>query len=295
MTKWCVCFWVVGELLFTAAQAEPYQFIAGSSALGLRENDKQTLNLGFKTVFNELLSASDVKCDFQSFDSSEDLAAAISKNQVSAFFGSPIEFLRSEPFLLSSPIASGVYGNQLKYKILLLVRKDSGINSLEQLQGKRLSTQKWVARDMEGLYLETLLLEHQLPITKNFFSQIQNNETTNAALVDLFFKKVDAALVNESQYEVAAELNPQLRAQTQILEASEPYIIFVTAFTKSIPEQKISSIRNSLLSVEKTSAGRNVLRLMKAQGFKEIPLSELDNVRTLIAKNKRLKMQQNEH
>lgn len=295
MKKWCMCIWIVGELSFTAAQAEPYQFIAGSSALGLRENDKQTLNLGFKTVFNELLSANDVKCDFQSFDSSEDLANAIAKNQVNAFFGSPIEFLRSEPFLLSSPIASGVYGNQLKYKILLLVRKDSGINSLEQLQGKRLSTQKWVARDMEGLYLETLLLEHQLPITKSFFSQIQNNETTNAALVDLFFKKVDAALVNESQYEVAAELNPQLRAQTQILEASEPYIIFVTAFTKSIPEQKIPGIRNSLLSVEKTSAGRNVLRLMKAQGFKEIPLSELDNVRTLIAKNKRLKMQQNEH
>lgn len=294
MAKWHVCIWILSGFIFVSAQAEPYQFIVGSSALGLRENDKQTLNLGFKTVFNELLSTSDVKCNFQSFDSSEELAIAISKNQVNAFFGSPIEFLRSEPFLQSSPIASGVYGNQLKYKILLLVRKDSGISSLEQLQGKRLSTQKWVARDMEGLYLETLLLEHKLPITQNFFSQIQNNETTNSALVDLFFKKVDAALVNESQYEVAAELNPQLRAQTQILEASEPYIIFVTAFTKGMPEQKITDIKNSLFSVEKTSAGRNVLRLMKAQGFKEISVGELDNVRALIAKNKRLKIEKNE-
>lgn len=291
MTKRFMCLWVLSNLLFVSAQAEPYQLIAGSSALGLRENDKQTLNLGFKKVFNELLSSSDVTCDFQSFDSSEELAAAISKNQVNAFFGSPIEFLRSEPFLLSSPIASGVYGNQLKYKILLLVRKDSGIKALEQLQGKKLSTQKWVARDMEGLYLETLLLEHKLPTVKRFFSQIQNNETTNSALVDLFFKKVDAALVNESQYEVAAELNPQLRAQTQILEASEPYIIFVTAFTKSMPEQKITDIKNSLFSVEKTSAGRNVLRLMKAQGFQEISVTELDNVRALITKNQRLKTQ----
>ncbi len=61
-----------------------------------------------------------------------------------------------------------------------------------------------------------------------------------------------------------------------------------------MPEQKITDIKNSLFSVEKTSAGRNVLRLMKAQGFKEISVGELDNVRALIAKNKRLKIEKNE-
>jgi hypothetical protein len=283
------------SLVTTTVSAEPYHLVAGSSALGFRENDKQNVNLGFNSAFNTLLSSENVKCDFKSFDSSEELAKAISKQQVNGFFGSPIEFLQSETYFLTNPLASGVFGQKLKSKILLVVRKDSGINSIEQLKGKKLSTQKSIASDVGGLYMETLFLEHQLPSMKNFFSEIQNSETSNTALVDLFFKKVDVTLMSETQFDIATELNPQLRAQTKILEASEPYLIFVAALSKNTPEQEVNGIKNSLFNVHKTAKGRNILNLMKMQGFQEIASTELDNVRALVEKNKRLKAQQYEH
>lgn len=283
------------SLVTTTVSAEPYHLVAGSSALGFRENDKQNVNLGFNSAFNTLLSSENVKCDFKSFDSSEELAKAISKQQVNGFFGSPIEFLQSETYFLTNPLASGVFGQKLKSKILLVVRKDSGINSIEQLKGKKLSTQKSIASDVGGLYMETLFLEHQLPSMKNFFSEIQNSETSNTALVDLFFKKVDVTLMSETQFDIATELNPQLRTQTKILEASEPYLIFVAALSKNTPEQEVNGIKNSLFNVHKTAKGRNILNLMKMQGFQEIASTELDNVRALVEKNKRLKAQQHEH
>lgn len=283
------------SLVTTTVSAEPYHLVAGSSALGFRENDKQNVNLGFNSAFNTLLSSENVKCEFKSFDSSEELAKAISKQQVNGFFGSPIEFLQSETYFLTNPLASGVFGQKLKSKILLVVRKDSGINSIEQLKGKKLSTQKSIASDVGGLYMETLFLEHQLPSMKNFFSEIQNSETSNTALVDLFFKKVDVTLMSETQFDIATELNPQLRTQTKILEASEPYLIFVAALSKNTPDQEVNGIKNSLFNVHKTAKGRNILNLMKMQGFQEIASTELDNVRALVEKNKRLKAQQYEH
>lgn len=286
---------VINSLCISLTHAEPYDLVAGSSSIGFRENDKQNVNIGFKSAFNALLSSENMKCDFQNYGTSEELAQAISKGQVNAFFGSPIEFLRSELYLMPTPLVSGVFSQKLKSKIILVVRKDSDINALEQLKGKKLSTQKTMLGDMGILYIDTLLMEHQLQLTKKFFSEIQVSEKSNTALVDLFFKKVDAALLSESQFEIAAELNPQIRQKTRVLEASEPYLTFVAALTKGTPEQAANSIKNSLLTVNNTTKGRNILSLMKFDGFKEINISDLDDIRKLIEKNKQLKEQQHVH
>ena len=291
--KICFFFLIVISNLMSVAVAEPYHLVAGSSALGFLENDRQNVTLGFSSAFNSVLTTQNVKCDFKSFDSSDELAEAIEKNQVNAFFGSPVEFLKTESYFLESPIASGIFGNQLKSKILLVVRAESEFKSLSQLKGKKLSIQKSIASDLGGLYLETLLLENKLPTTENFFLDTESAETSNRALVDLFFKKVDATLLSESHFQIAAELNPQILLQTRILVSSEPYLIFVAALRKGTPLEEIDGIKNSLLSVNKTAKGKRILSLMKIQGFKEISFNELTNVRDLIAKNQRLKLKQN--
>lgn len=291
--KICVYFLIVISHLTSVAFADPYHLVAGSSALGLLENDKQNVTLGFSSAFNSMLGTQNVKCDFKSFDSSDELAKAIEQNQVNAFFGSPVEFLKAESYFLENPIASGNIGNQLKSRILLVVRAESEIKSLAQLRGKKLSIQKFIANDLGGLYLETLLLENKLPLIKNFFLETQSSETSNRALVDLFFKKVDATLLSENYFQIAVELNPQLLLQTRILVASEPYLIFVAALRKGTPPQEIDGIKNSLLNVNKTAKGKSILNLMKVQGFKEISLNDLSNVRDLIAKNQQLKLKQN--
>ncbi len=288
-----IYFLAFSFLSLLPAHAEPYHLVAGSSSLGFNENDKQNINLGFNSAFNELLTTENVKCDFKSFDSSNDLANAVKNNQVNAFFGSPLEFLNSEPYFLSSPIGSGVFDGQLKSKILLVVRKDSGIDSLFQLKNKTLARQKWILEDIAGLYLETLLLENKLATSEHFFMETQNTETSNRALIDLFFKKADVALVSESLFNIAAELNPQLRAQTKILVSSEPYLIFISALTKNTPAEEVDGIKESLLTIHKTARGRQIMKLMKFQSFQEIPLSDLDNVRALMAKYQSLKAKKN--
>jgi len=111
----------------------------------------------------------------------------------------------------------------------------------------------------------------------------------------LFFKKADVALINENQFNIAAELNPQLRTNTKILKESEPYLIFVTALSKNTPALEVKGIKNSLLTMQKTTRGRSALNLLKLQGFQEISIAETDNIRALIEKNKRLKAEHHVH
>jgi len=293
LTNIMLCSSMFCSLLASAADSVPYTIIAGSSFIGTRENSKQNVHIGFSSVFNEMLSSENIKCEFRDFDSSEELAEALKKNQINSMFGSPLEFIKSESLLMSSPLVSGVISNQQKSKILLLVRKDSEISAIEQLKNKKIASQKWVIQDLGGLYLDTLLLEKKLPTADIYFSEIIKTQTSNAALVSLFFKKADVALLSESEFNIAAELNPQMRAQTRILIASEPYLVIVAALTKNTPADQTNAIKKNLLSIENTSKGKNILRLMKMDGLREINLTDLNNVRELVEKNKQLKVANN--
>jgi ABC-type phosphate/phosphonate transport system substrate-binding protein len=180
-------------------------------------------------------------------------------------------------------------GSNYKSKIIMLVRKDREISTIDQLKGKKMAAQSGVIQDLGGLYLETLLLEKKLPESHKFFSEIMKTDTSNIALVSLFFKKVDMALMSESEFNIAAELNPQMRLQTKVIAASEPYLSFVAATSKNMPADKMDAIKKGLLNFDKSIKGKSMLRLLKVDGFHVIGLNELASVRELIAKNKQLK------
>lgn len=275
------------------ALAEPYLLVAGSSVMGFRENEKENVMLGFTTAFNTVLAQDEIKCNFKVFENSDDLANAIARKELNSFFGSPVEFFKSESRFLKAPLAGAIFGEKSKAKIFLVVRNDSGIESLQQLKGKKLSAHNLIIDDLIGLYLETLLLERGLPPMERFFSEILYSETSNRAFVDLFFKKVDASIMTERQYEVASELNPQLRKQTKIIESSEPYLIFIAALTKETPKEVAEIIKHNLYNIHKTPKGRHILNLMRMHSFVEVSISDLDNLRALLEKNKRLKANNN--
>lgn len=288
ISKFFAVITLSGSLLVQAAET-PFALVVGSSVIGTRENSKQDVHLGFNALFNSLLASENIQCEFKDFDKPDYLKEAIKNKEVNGMFGSPLEYIQSEVWLTNAYLMSGSIYHQYKSKILILVRKDSGINSIEQLNGKKIAAQIGVIQDLGGLYLETSLLEKNLPLPSVYFSEIIKTDTSNVALVNLFFKKADVALMSESEFNVAAELNPQMRIQTRVIQASEPYITFVSATSKSVPTEKMEAIKKALLNVEKSNKGRSVLKLLKLDGFKIIGLNELENVRALVEKNRQLK------
>jgi len=274
-----------------SAHAERYHIIAGSSDKGLHEIEKQNVHLGFSSILNEVLLTEDIRCTIKSYENIDELVTAMQKKEINAFFGSAIEYLDLEPYLIDTHLATAYFDNKLTSSVFLIVRKDSSYHKLEDLKGKTLALKKWYVGvgDISSYYLDTKLMEKQLPVTEHYFSEVLKAETTNRAIVDLFFNKVDAALVTEHQFNVATSLNPQLKKDTRILMASEPYIMLLVAMGKHTPSEFVQPIINSFLETANNPKGRAVLRLMKIERLGKVEVGMLDNVRELMHRHKTLK------
>ena len=70
-------------------------------------------------------------------------------------------------------------------------------------------------------YLDIVLMRAGMPVAADFFSEVRYTGETNAAIVNLFFGQVDAALVTDFSFEVASELNRQI-PQSLLTSLSSP-------------------------------------------------------------------------
>jgi hypothetical protein len=101
----------------------------------------------------------------------------------------------------------------------LLVRKDSSIKTLHDLIGARVAMTQFDT--MQELYLDHLMLQHNKMLAKESFNSIVYNKKGSTSILNLYFKKVDVAIVSQHSYNIAIELNPQLKKDLKILDRSK--------------------------------------------------------------------------
>jgi len=105
-----------------------------------------------------------------------------------------------------------------KMRYLLLVKKNrAGDTAL--MQGGSVAMLNFDY--MQNIYLDSYLFENYHKSAKEFFKNIETFQTSSQVILKLFFSKVDACIVSEHAYEVATELNPQLKSKIEILAASD--------------------------------------------------------------------------
>lgn len=261
--------------------------IAGST-LGLRDFKQQEIEIGIRSAFNETLSKEGILTEFTVYKSSDSLQAAIKNKEVNIFFGTALELLSIADYIDKKTIAAGLINGKHKMRLYLLVRKDSNIQTLQSLQQKSIDIPSWLLDDIGGLYLNTQLLENKLTSYPTFFSTIQKSKNSNQSIINLFFKKNDAALVTESEFEIATELNPQIKAELMILLSSEAYPSLVSAGLIHTDANIKQKVLKTALELSNTTKGKNTLRLMKSTGFIPMTFEDLSSVSSLLLKHQQL-------
>lgn len=260
----------------------------GGTALGLRDFKQQDIEIGFRSALNESLTKEGIVTEFTVYKSNDSLQSAIKNKEVDFFFGTPLEFLSMASFIDKTVIVSGHMNGKYKMRLYLLVRKDANIQSLQSLHHKSIYIPGWLLDDIGGLYLDTQLLEKKLTTYSTFFSKIQKSKSSNESILNLFFNKTDAALVTDTEFEIATELNPQIKSELMILQTSEAYPSFVSSGLIHTDVHIKQKILKSALDLGSTIKGKNILLLMKCAGFKPIAFDELSNVSSLLLKHQQL-------
>lgn len=174
---------------------------------------------------------------------------------------------------------------------LLLVRRDSGIERLDQLRGKAIAVMSTQRTGIPMAWLESLLLEGSFGAIDCFFASLEVVSKPTAAVLPVFFGNKAACIVDRKAFELMVELNPQVGAQLTSIAVSEPYLNSVTLVTRTgyDSERVRQDVFKSLEELHMDAAGRQILTLFKVDQLMPFKDEYMDSVRALHDKLQRLR------
>lgn len=176
----------------------------------------------------------------------------------------PIAFICSGPYvrdrakfgveLLAAPQSYG----QPFYHAYIIVHKDSPINDLSGLKGKKFAFTD--PKSNTGKLVPTFMIAKEFNQTpEQFFGEIMYSKSHDRSIEAVAKKYVDGASVDSLIYDYAAKKNPVFTAETKIIRKSPPYGIPPVVVRKDFDPALRAKIRDILLNMHKDPDGKAIL------------------------------------
>jgi len=198
------------------------------------------------------------------YKSFSDIENALAKNEVDILIMLPEELIRLRDRYKLAPILSSDYGKHFYNELILLVRSDVGISSIEQLRGKKLILDVGQKGGLPRLWLESLIMERVTASVKAFFGSISESTKPSQAVMPVFFRNADACLVSRSSYETMVEMNPQFGRQLKVLERSPGFVTGVLAVRKDDAHNpRRDAMQKALQEMYTYQSGKQLLTLFR--------------------------------
>ncbi len=178
----------------------------GSYSGARREWSRAEVHSTFDLWAQELASRFQIPVSIAHYDDPQDIRRDFLAGKINSVNTDAITFVRLfKPEELADGYATIMKGG---WDLMLFAGRDVPAQSLADLAGKRIVLlEENTAGD---LYLETLCLRHHQRACRDVFAEIQRVNTSNQALMRVFFGKSDLALVYGYGHALAVEMNPQL-------------------------------------------------------------------------------------
>ncbi|MEW8252652.1 MAG: PhnD/SsuA/transferrin family substrate-binding protein [Candidatus Thiodiazotropha sp.] len=284
--------WLIGLVLSVSVSADADErktIRVGGSAESTYDIRIADLEILISLLFNETYRNDNYQLKVKIYERDEMLEGQLASGKLDATFMNPIFYLENIGYLNDNFTYAVQHGSSIKPKYVLLVRRDSGINSLEGLRDKKLIVP---SGHMVGQrFLDVELLRAGMPVAAESFSEIRYTSETNAAIINLFFGQVDAALVTDFSYEVESELNRQIPKSLQIIRTSQPLIHMVIGIRKGFPPHLVEKYLPFAESLKKFPRLRYLKKTFRFAGVKKITN---DDLLTLVNLNKEYAQLKNE-
>jgi ABC-type phosphate/phosphonate transport system substrate-binding protein len=205
----------------------------------------------------------------------------LQERKITGYFGSPLLLVRHQHAFNLNALYTPMLNNAVLQRYVLLVRKDSAINHLSDLKDKSLSY--CVVDEVGMMYLQKSLNDQKLGDIHAFFNKTIIKKNPNLAVSALFFKEVQATVVLEADFMVAAELNPQLKQQLVSIQMSPEYVTNVLAISNRLDgPMSIAEYENNVLHIGSAIQSKKLLKTYNYGKLRKIKKEDLDTVVELI-------------
>jgi ABC-type phosphate/phosphonate transport system substrate-binding protein len=135
------------------------------------------------------------------FKNSVDLIESVKKGELTIVSLPAIDYLkfRDEIRLTPSVVSSANSGKARQF--VLLTRRDRGIRTVADLRGKTLYILSSTKQEVSHLWLDVLLMREGNRDPSSFFLQVKEATSASQAIMAVFFRQADAAIVSRGAFE----------------------------------------------------------------------------------------------
>ncbi|MET0090908.1 MAG: PhnD/SsuA/transferrin family substrate-binding protein [Candidatus Thiodiazotropha sp.] len=238
----------------------------------------------FKEVINRIGHHDAVK--FKVYDNKPEIIEEMRNNRLDTVFANPLDYLDLDPQINPDFRYTLTYGPMPEQRIYLITYAEDKVKGLAKLRGKRLVIPSGYILGMT--YLEVLLAREGLPTPRAFFSAIENTNSSNAAILDVVFRKADLAVTSDVAVRLATELNPQINDLIDILDVSDQYIPFIIGVNKQVPKNFTDKVDEILSDIKHQPRLRRILAMFSATDVVKVSDDQLKTLRALKTEHEQL-------
>ena len=169
------------------------------------------------------------------------------------------------------------------YKSQILVRTDSGINTLADLKGKKFAFVDPLSAS--GYVYPTLAIKNKTgQEPKTFFSNTTFAGSHPNAALAVYNKQVDGAAMFIDARDSLVTANPDIKTATKVIDTAGPIPNDGVALRKGFPDDVGKTVKQALIDFSKDPAGAKVLSALFAwDGVQEVNASFYDAIKEAAA------------
>jgi ABC-type phosphate/phosphonate transport system substrate-binding protein len=250
----------VAHMLYSSLDASP-------------KDIKTTLSLWMKDLGQHV----DIPIESNFYTSIEDIKKDIAKGKVNYMMIRSIDAVK---YFNTNELISGYAPVRLKNSthntLILITRKDSNFKNLRDLKNKEFGL--YVNEEVGKLYIDTLLMQKNLPRYKKHFSKIHKYTKRSKVLLDLFFKKIDAAIITQGTLDLVNEMNPQIGKSIKIIEKKSLSLSVVGFFAKDTEQHIIDKFVDGIEKIHDSERSKQILTLFKANHLEKTDKKDLEEL-----------------
>jgi ABC-type phosphate/phosphonate transport system substrate-binding protein len=197
------------------------------------------------------------------FNNITEIAEQLRRGDIHLVTLSAMEFITQRRKLKIVPayIAANKSGRDMEN--LLIVRRDSGLKSIRDLKGKTLAMLPATKNEPSFIWLNVLSLKECGREAPALFAKINESSKPAQALMGVFFKQFDGAVVTRGSYETCKILNPQLGRDLAIIAASRSLAGEISCLPTTINPQLKQAIDRAAITLHESTVGKQMTTLFQ--------------------------------
>ncbi len=197
------------------------------------------------------------------YDSPADIENDLKSRKLDVLAMTPDEFIHIRNRVSLETAAITVVGNSHEVELIVLVRKDSGLNIVSDLKKRTIALPSWTSQygDIYRTWIETLVMKEGVGSLDAFFSSIKETKTSSQAIMPVFFRSIDACVISKQAFAITSELNPQIARDLKTIAHIGRLAGGIVVFRKDLPEETKQKTMQALLTLHEDPEGRQLLML----------------------------------